>query len=122
MLLVSSHGRDATKLRTLLVGNNRITSLPAELGDLQTLCGLNLAGNPLFFPPEDVLEQGVQLCLLHVPAACLSVPGARSSLESLLFCGVSCLGLGLVTAGVYSIKAFLRARTAALIAEPGEKA
>ncbi|EGD82950.1 hypothetical protein PTSG_03585 [Salpingoeca rosetta] len=69
--------REAQRLRTLLLGNNRITALPTELGDIQTLCGLNIAGNPLFFPPDDITHQGV-----------------------------------------HAIKAFLRARTASLIADP----
>eukprot|EP00043_Microstomoeca_roanoka_P028114 m.16916 g.16916 ORF g.16916 m.16916 type:complete len:311 (-) comp8178_c0_seq1:218-1150(-) len=67
----------AKNLKTLLLGNNRITSLPAELGDLQALTGLNLAGNPIFLPPDEITHQGVN-----------------------------------------AIKAFLRARTASLIAEP----
>eukprot|EP00045_Choanoeca_perplexa_P016981 m.237027 g.237027 ORF g.237027 m.237027 type:complete len:358 (-) comp17416_c0_seq12:8211-9284(-) len=47
------------KLESLLLGHNQLTSLPVELGYLSTLSTLNLNANPLYFPPSDVLQQGV---------------------------------------------------------------
>ena len=46
------------QLKTLLLGNNDIASLPTSLGHPRSkLKQLNLAGNPLCFPPEEVVGQ-----------------------------------------------------------------
>lgn len=46
------------QLRTLLLGDNELASLPTALGHGRSkLAQLNLAGNPLCFPPEEVVEE-----------------------------------------------------------------
>lgn len=47
------------KLKTLLLGKNQLTFLPAEMGFLKTLTGLNLSENPLEEPPHSVVSKGV---------------------------------------------------------------
>ncbi|CAF0833635.1 unnamed protein product [Didymodactylos carnosus] len=47
-------------LRYLLLGGNLIKTLPSELGKVKTLSALNLDGNPLEFPPLDVIKQGLK--------------------------------------------------------------
>jgi len=54
---------EARCLRSLLLEDNKITKLPLELGFVQSLSGLHLAGNPLEFPPPNIKEQGVQVIL-----------------------------------------------------------
>ncbi|CAF0802444.1 unnamed protein product [Didymodactylos carnosus] len=49
-----------TALRYLLLGGNMIRILPSELGKVKTLSALNLDGNPLEFPPWDVVKQGLK--------------------------------------------------------------
>jgi len=46
-------------LKTLLLGRNRLTFLPNELGFIRTLTGLNLSNNPLKDPPQFVINRGV---------------------------------------------------------------
>ena len=46
-------------LKTLLLGRNRLTFLPDELGFIRTLTGLNLSNNPLKDPPQFVINRGV---------------------------------------------------------------
>ena len=47
------------KLKTLLLGRNQLKFLPAELGLVKTLTGLNLSDNPLKEPPQTVLMKGI---------------------------------------------------------------
>ncbi|XP_065671448.1 uncharacterized protein LOC136089406 isoform X2 [Hydra vulgaris] len=47
-------------LKNLLLENNKLSSLPLELGYLTSLTGLNLSNNPLLFPPKHVIEIGVK--------------------------------------------------------------
>ena len=46
-------------LKTLLLGRNKLTFLPTELGFIRTLTGLNLSNNPLKDPPQFVINRGV---------------------------------------------------------------
>lgn len=46
-------------LKTLLLGRNQLTFLPAEIGLLKTLTGLNLSDNLLEEPPQSVIAEGV---------------------------------------------------------------
>ena len=46
-------------LKTLLLGGNKLTFLPTELGFIRTLTGLNLSNNPLKDPPQFVINRGV---------------------------------------------------------------
>jgi len=46
-------------LKTLLLGRNQLTVLPAEIGFLKTLTGLNLCDNLLEEPPQSVVAEGV---------------------------------------------------------------
>lgn len=52
-----------TELRSLLLEGNELSTLPLELGLVKTLDGLNIRGNPLVFPPEEVMEKGVKTIL-----------------------------------------------------------
>ena len=36
-----------------------LSALPNDLGRVRTLPGLNVVGHPLYYPPADVLAQGV---------------------------------------------------------------
>lgn len=51
------------ELRTLLLQGNNITRLPIELGNVPTITGLNIAGNPLEYPPQNVLQEGTSSIL-----------------------------------------------------------
>ena len=44
-------------LEYLLISNNRINSLPGELGEVRTLKALSWHSNPLEYPEKEVLEQ-----------------------------------------------------------------
>ncbi len=46
-------------LRTLLLTGNMLSTLPNELGTLASLNGLALSGNPLYYPPADVIQLGL---------------------------------------------------------------
>lgn len=50
-------------LRNLLLEGNQLRTLPLELGLVTTLTGLNIANNPLEFPPPEVIERGTQTIL-----------------------------------------------------------
>ena len=47
------------KVKTLLLGRNQLRFLPAEMGFLKTLTGLNVSENPLEEPPPSVVSRGV---------------------------------------------------------------
>lgn len=47
-------------MKTLLLGGNKLTFLPVEVGFIRTLTGLNLSENPLKDPPQSVIDRGVQ--------------------------------------------------------------
>jgi len=47
-------------LRDLLLEGNNLRGLPLELGLVRSLHGLNIAGNPLDFPPQDIIDRGTQ--------------------------------------------------------------
>ncbi|XP_038266142.1 leucine-rich repeat-containing protein 27 [Dermochelys coriacea] len=55
------------QLKTLLLERNPIKRLPLELGNLTSLTALNLRHCPLEFPPNDVVQRGLQsiLCFLR---------------------------------------------------------
>lgn len=78
------------KLKTLLLGGNNIEYLPAELGLIQSLSGLNLAGNPLIEPPLDVVQKGVfevkayLLKKLGIEGVKLSTSSSDSDSDSLI--------------------------------------
>lgn len=46
-------------LTHLLLQNNKITSLPHELGSVAALKVLQLNGNPLMFPPREIINAGI---------------------------------------------------------------
>lgn len=46
-------------LSHLLLQNNKLTSLPNELGTVTNLKVLQLNGNPLMYPPRDIINAGV---------------------------------------------------------------
>ncbi|KAI4873919.1 hypothetical protein NFI96_009163 [Prochilodus magdalenae] len=46
-------------LKTLLLEGNPVTELPVELGNVITLRALSLRNCPVSFPPQDVLQQGL---------------------------------------------------------------
>ncbi|RUS77823.1 hypothetical protein EGW08_014416 [Elysia chlorotica] len=47
-------------LRNLLLEGNNLRNLPLELGLVRSLHGLNIANNPLDFPPNEIIEKGTQ--------------------------------------------------------------
>ncbi|GFO13391.1 leucine-rich repeat-containing protein 27-like isoform x2 [Plakobranchus ocellatus] len=47
-----------TCLRNLLLEGNNLRNLPLELGLVRSLHGLNIANNPLDFPPQEIIEKG----------------------------------------------------------------
>ncbi|XP_012945974.1 leucine-rich repeat-containing protein 27 isoform X2 [Aplysia californica] len=47
-------------LRNLLLEGNNLRNLPLELGLVKSLHGLNIAGNPLDFPPQEIIDKGTQ--------------------------------------------------------------
>lgn len=51
---VGQHNR----LQTLLLQKNRITDLPVELGRVRSLSALSLSDNPLRFPNDDIIRRG----------------------------------------------------------------
>ncbi|KAK5853560.1 hypothetical protein PBY51_014702 [Eleginops maclovinus] len=53
-------------LKTLLLEGNPISELPAEMGNLITLKGLNLRNCPITFPPQDIVNQGLQSILQYL--------------------------------------------------------
>ncbi|XP_070697549.1 leucine-rich repeat-containing protein 27-like [Pempheris klunzingeri] len=53
-------------LKTLLLEGNPISELPPELGNVITLKGLNLRNCPITFPPQDIVNQGLQSILQYL--------------------------------------------------------
>jgi len=72
-------------LRTLLLAGNRLTALPVQLGQLGALTALSLVGNPLYFPPETVVAQGVKavLAFLREFSAVPAAPGVPANSPAL---------------------------------------
>ena len=56
------------KLKTLLLGRNKLKFVPAELGLVKTLNGLNLSDNPLEEPPQTVLMKGISAVQVYLLA------------------------------------------------------
>lgn len=56
------------KLKTVLLGRNQLKFLPAELGFVKTLTGLNLSDNPLEEPPQTVLMKGISAVQVYLLA------------------------------------------------------
>jgi hypothetical protein len=50
-------------LETLLLGGNLLSALPNELGHAPALHTLQLAPNPLFYPPAAVVAEGLAAIL-----------------------------------------------------------
>jgi len=48
-------------LKQLLLEDNNLKCLPVELTNVDTLTALNICGNPLIFPPKNVVEQGLRV-------------------------------------------------------------
>ncbi|KAJ4949386.1 hypothetical protein JOQ06_020901 [Pogonophryne albipinna] len=61
-------------LKTLLLEGNPISELPAEMGNVITLKGLNLRNCPITFPPQDIIDQGLQSILQHLRRAMAQRP------------------------------------------------
>lgn len=55
--------KDHRSLTHILLQNNKITTLPNELGTVMTLKVLQLSGNPLMYPPRDVIKAGTRRIL-----------------------------------------------------------
>ncbi|XP_056147445.1 leucine-rich repeat-containing protein 27-like [Lampris incognitus] len=67
-------------LKTLLLEGNPISELPPELGNVITLKGLNLRHCPIRFPPQDIVQQGLQCILQYLRDAIARRPiGAQES-------------------------------------------
>jgi len=50
----------------LLVQGNQLKELPIQLGNVPTLTGLNIADNPIVYPPPQVIKHGTQDILLYL--------------------------------------------------------
>jgi hypothetical protein len=50
-------------LQGLGLSGNQLSSLPPEIGNLTNLQGLGMGGNPLEFPPPEVVAQGMDAVL-----------------------------------------------------------
>ncbi|XP_041646167.1 leucine-rich repeat-containing protein 27-like isoform X2 [Cheilinus undulatus] len=61
-------------LKTLLLEGNPIQELPAELGKVITLNGLQLRYCPVIFPPQEILNQGVKGILNFLRATLANRP------------------------------------------------
>ena len=59
---------DHPSLRTILLQNNQLSSLPIEIGSIRTLGTLSVSGNPLVYPPEDVVAKGTRALLAYLRA------------------------------------------------------
>lgn len=70
-------------LSHLLLKNNKITSLPDELGTVRTLQVLQLSGNPLEYPPKEVVDGGVSKIVNYLHDKYLEEIFTRSQLDSL---------------------------------------
>eukprot|EP00038_Savillea_parva_P010661 m.191821 g.191821 ORF g.191821 m.191821 type:complete len:410 (+) comp18465_c0_seq1:246-1475(+) len=74
------------KLQTLLLEGNALESLPVELCEAESLTALSLSGNPLTFPPEDVVASGIESVLeflrlrLPIPPSPSPLPPSPSPL------------------------------------------
>ncbi|XP_004922105.1 uncharacterized protein LOC101741999 isoform X1 [Bombyx mori] len=53
-------------LTHLLLQNNKLTSLPNELGSVVTLKVLQLAGNPLMYPPREIIMAGTRKIITYL--------------------------------------------------------
>lgn len=42
----------------MLLENNKIKHLPCEISSLKNLNALNLTGNPIQYPPEEIVQKG----------------------------------------------------------------
>ncbi|XP_037321740.1 leucine-rich repeat-containing protein 27-like [Pungitius pungitius] len=67
-------------LKTLLLEGNPISELPPELGNVITLKGLNLRNCPICFPPQHIVNEGLQSILQYLRSAMAMRPvSARKS-------------------------------------------
>ncbi|XP_029306012.1 leucine-rich repeat-containing protein 27-like isoform X1 [Cottoperca gobio] len=64
-------------LRTVLLEGNPISELPAELGNVITLKGLNLRNCPISFPPQHIVNQGLQSILQYLRSDMAKRPVSR---------------------------------------------
>ncbi|XP_045780793.1 leucine-rich repeat-containing protein 27-like [Maniola jurtina] len=55
--------KDHLSLTHILLQNNKLTILPNELGTVTSLKVLQLSGNPLMYPPRDVIKAGTESIL-----------------------------------------------------------
>jgi len=53
-------------LKAILLQNNQLTTLPMELGNILTLTTVSFSGNPLTFPPPEVILYGCKAILLYL--------------------------------------------------------
>ncbi|KAL0964292.1 hypothetical protein UPYG_G00321880 [Umbra pygmaea] len=61
-------------LKTLLLEGNPITELPLELGNVVSLKALSLRYCPITFPPQEVLQEGLQCILQYLRRAMADRP------------------------------------------------
>jgi len=55
-----------THLENLLFYSNRITALPVEMGRLWRIKEIGHGGNPLIYPPADVLPGGTEAVFAYL--------------------------------------------------------
>ncbi|XP_041722190.1 leucine-rich repeat-containing protein 27 isoform X5 [Coregonus clupeaformis] len=71
-------------LKTVLLEGNPITELPLELGNVITLKALSLRHCPITFPPQEVVQQGLQCILQYLRSAMAERPvSVRNSLPDM---------------------------------------
>ena len=70
---------DHPSLKTILLQNNQLSSLPIELGSIRTLGTLSVSGNPLLYPPEDIVAKGTRALLAYLREKSVSVRALKHS-------------------------------------------
>lgn len=76
---IPSSIQEHPRLTHLLLQNNKITTLPNELGTVHNLKVLQIGGNPLIYPPKEVVKNGVEKILTFL---------RKNMLENILQCEV----------------------------------
>lgn len=74
--------KNLSRIKNLLVGHNNIHRLCLEIGGMGNLVGLNIGGNPLQFPSQNIISRGSKYVLNYLKECYAK----RTQLESKLLC------------------------------------
>jgi hypothetical protein len=61
------------QLKSLLLENNKIRRLPPQISNIRTLTSINLADNPIEYPPLDVIRKGCKALQQHMRSDFLEI-------------------------------------------------